>query len=162
MFTHPSIVPPKPCSITNYVPPSCTQVPHICQILPVAKSSIQSALNLRPRGCLWYPMAIALCNAVVQFFLTPLLLWRNFLSSSLSIALYVVAFVYYHYLNFLGYNSLPFLEHTQVRFLDVHAITFMTPQNAKNTSPLSCTNSIYGCCSCYQISRGTLACRFYG
>lgn len=63
---------------------------------------------------LWLLADRAFHRAVVQFFLTPLLLWRNFLSASLSIALYVVAFVHYHYLSFLGYNSLPFLEHTQV------------------------------------------------
>ncbi|KAK9837961.1 hypothetical protein WJX74_008582 [Apatococcus lobatus] len=73
----------------------------------------------------YFPLFILLY--VLQFFLSPLLLWRNFLSASLSIALYVVAFVYYHYLSFLGYNSLPFLEHTQVFLWPCGALLLMLP-----------------------------------
>ena len=52
--------------------------------------------------------------AVAQFFLSPVLLWRSFLSSILSSLLYAGAFSYYHYLSFLGYSALPFLERTEV------------------------------------------------
>jgi UNC-50 family len=53
---------------------------------------------------------------VVQFILSPLLLWRGFFSALLSNALYAAALGYYHYLNFLGYSAMPFLDHTEVRF----------------------------------------------
>ncbi len=54
-------------------------------------------------------------SAVVQFLFSPVLLHRNMLSTIISVALYVVALSYYHYLNFLGYSALPFLDHTEVR-----------------------------------------------
>jgi hypothetical protein len=52
--------------------------------------------------------------AVLQFLISPLLLWKSFLSATISCALYAVALSYYHYLNFLGYSALPFLERTEV------------------------------------------------
>ena len=55
------------------------------------------------------------CSAVVQFLLSPLLLWRSFVATVLSNALYGLAFSYYHYITFLGYSSLPFLSDTVVR-----------------------------------------------
>jgi hypothetical protein len=51
---------------------------------------------------------------VLQFLVSPLLLWKSFLSATISCALYAVALSYYHYLNFLGYSALPFLERTEV------------------------------------------------
>jgi hypothetical protein len=53
--------------------------------------------------------------AVVQFFLSPLLVWKSFMSTALSVALYAGALGHYHYMNFLGYSALPFLERTEVR-----------------------------------------------
>lgn len=53
--------------------------------------------------------------AVLQLFLSPLLLWESFLANALSVALYGAALAHYHYMNFLGYSALPFLEHTEVR-----------------------------------------------
>jgi hypothetical protein len=55
-----------------------------------------------------------LWTAVIQFLLSPLLLWRSFLASALSSALYAAALSHYHYMNFLGYSALPFLERTEV------------------------------------------------
>lgn len=52
---------------------------------------------------------------MLQFLVSPLLLWKSFLSATISCALYAVALSYYHYLNFLGYSALPFLERTEVR-----------------------------------------------
>jgi len=54
-------------------------------------------------------------SAVVQFLFSPVLLHGNMLSTIISVALYVAALSYYHYLNFLGYSALPFLDHTEVR-----------------------------------------------
>jgi len=51
---------------------------------------------------------------VLQLVLSPVLLWRSFLSTGLSVALYAAALGYYHYMTFLGYSTLPFLEHTEV------------------------------------------------
>ena len=56
-------------------------------------------------------------SVVVQFLLSPLLLWQSFVAKVLSNALYAVAFSYYHYITFLGYSALPFLSDTVVRFL---------------------------------------------
>jgi hypothetical protein len=51
---------------------------------------------------------------VLQFLGSPFLLWKSFVSSTVSCALYAVTLSYYHYLNFLGYSALPFLERTEV------------------------------------------------
>lgn len=56
-------------------------------------------------------------RAVLQFLVSPLLLWKSFLSATVSYALYAAALSYYHYLNFLGFSALPFLERTEVRAL---------------------------------------------
>jgi hypothetical protein len=52
--------------------------------------------------------------AVLQFLGSPFLLWKSFVSGTVSCALYAVTLSYYHYLNFLGYSALPFLERTEV------------------------------------------------
>ena len=52
---------------------------------------------------------------MLQFVLSPLLLWRSFLATLLSNALYALAFSYYHYITFLGFSALPFLSDTVVR-----------------------------------------------
>lgn len=51
---------------------------------------------------------------VVQFLLSPLLLWNGYIPTLLSISLYTAALSYYHYLNWLGYSALPILERTEV------------------------------------------------
>lgn len=51
---------------------------------------------------------------MLQFLLSPLLLWKSFLSTALATALYAGALTYYHYMTFLGYSALPFLERTEV------------------------------------------------
>lgn len=58
--------------------------------------------------------SLPLRAAVLQFLLSPLLLWRSFMSTALANALYAAALCHYHYLNFLGYSALPFLERTEV------------------------------------------------
>lgn len=47
-------------------------------------------------------------RAVVQYFLSPLLLAHGFLPALLANALYALAFSYYHYVNFLGYDGEPY------------------------------------------------------
>jgi UNC-50 family len=66
-------------------------------------------------------------HAVLQFFLSPLLLMRNFFSAVVASLLYVGAFSYYHYMNFLGYSALPFLEHTEVFLWPVPCFVLMLP-----------------------------------
>jgi hypothetical protein len=66
-------------------------------------------------------------RAVLQFLLSPLLLWRAWVSSSLSCALYAAAFCHYHYLTFLGYSALPFLERTEVFLWPIGAICVALP-----------------------------------
>jgi len=51
---------------------------------------------------------------VLQFFLSPLLLWQGAAPAVFANALYGAAFCWYHYMTFLGYSALPFLEHTEV------------------------------------------------
>ncbi len=62
-----------------------------------------------------HPKKAAVDLAVLQFLLSPVLLWRSFLSAALSNALYIFALGVYNYLNFMGYSALPFLERTEVR-----------------------------------------------
>jgi hypothetical protein len=62
---------------------------------------------------------------VAQFLLSPLLLWRSFVATLLSNALYGLAFSYYHYITFLGYSSLPFLSDTVVRPIPGHQLECM-------------------------------------
>lgn len=52
---------------------------------------------------------------MLQLLLSPVLLWKSYLSSALATALYAGSLAYYHYMTFLGYSALPFLEHTEVR-----------------------------------------------
>jgi len=47
---------------------------------------------------------------VFQFFLLPVLLMHGFIATILANSLYMVAFVYYTYITFLGYKALPFLQ----------------------------------------------------
>lgn len=53
---------------------------------------------------------------VVQYFLSPILIQKSFLSCVLANALYAFAGCYYLYITFLGYSILPFLQRTE-RFL---------------------------------------------
>jgi len=65
--------------------------------------------------------------AVLQFVLSPVLLWKSFMSTLLANLLYMVALSYYHYLSFLGYSALPFLERTEVFLWPVAAIVLIVP-----------------------------------
>ena len=60
------------------------------------------------------PLLLAQHNTVLQFFLSPVLLSKSFISSLLANILYAFALSYYHYMNFLGYSALPFLEQTDL------------------------------------------------
>lgn len=73
----------------------------------------------------YFPLFLLLY--VLQFLLSPLLLWQTFLSTSLSTALYAVALSYYHYMNFLGYSALPFLERTEVFLWPIGLIFLAIP-----------------------------------
>ncbi|KAG2492622.1 hypothetical protein HYH03_009038 [Edaphochlamys debaryana] len=73
----------------------------------------------------YFPLFLLLY--VAQFLLSPLLLWRSFLSSALSCALYVVALGVYHYMNFLGYSALPFLERTEVFLWPIGIMLLLLP-----------------------------------
>lgn len=64
---------------------------------------------------------------VGQFVLSPVLLRRSFVSTVLANALYVLAFCYYHYLNFLGYAALPFLERTEVFLYPIGLLLLTLP-----------------------------------
>jgi hypothetical protein len=80
--------------------------------------------------------AMPRCAAVLQFLLSPLLLWRSFMSTALANAVYAAALCHYHYLNFLGYSALPFLERTEVS----------GGGSSSSSSSSSGTSSI--CCRC--------------
>lgn len=71
--------------------------------------------------------AVLVPCAVLQFVLSPVLLWRSFVSTVLANVLYMIALSYYHYLSFLGYSALPFLEHTEVFLWPVAAIVLVVP-----------------------------------
>ena len=97
-------------------------------------------LSTRPTLCFksYSSVRRALCallSAVAQFLLSPLLLWRSFVATLLSNALYGAAFSYYHYITFLGYSSLPFLSDTVVRALIIHSAA---PPCISRACDLSC------------------------
>lgn len=73
----------------------------------------------------YFPLFLLLY--VLQFLISPLLLWRSLLSSVLSVALYVLALAVYHYMNFLGYSALPFLERTEVFLWPIGAMFLSIP-----------------------------------
>ncbi|KAG2426398.1 hypothetical protein HYH02_014825 [Chlamydomonas schloesseri] len=73
----------------------------------------------------YFPLFLLLY--VLQFLLSPVLLWRSFVSSALANALYVIALGYYHYMNFLGYSALPFLERTEVFLWPIGAMLLLLP-----------------------------------
>lgn len=73
----------------------------------------------------YFPLFILLY--VVQFLLSPLLLWQSFVAKVLSNALYAVAFSYYHYITFLGYSALPFLSDTVLFLYPIGAILVVVP-----------------------------------
>eukprot|EP01094_Clydonella_sp_ATCC50884_P029254 TRINITY_DN9092_c0_g1_i1.p1 TRINITY_DN9092_c0_g1~~TRINITY_DN9092_c0_g1_i1.p1 ORF type:complete len:244 (+),score=53.97 TRINITY_DN9092_c0_g1_i1:300-1031(+) len=56
----------------------------------------------------FFPLFLVLY--VLQYFLIPLLMTQNFVSTVLANSLYSLAFSYYFYITFLGYEGLPFLE----------------------------------------------------
>ncbi|GFR46252.1 hypothetical protein Agub_g7801 [Astrephomene gubernaculifera] len=73
----------------------------------------------------YFPLFLLLY--VLQFLLSPALLWRSFLSSALSNALYMIAFGVYHYMNFLGYSALPYLERTEVFLWPIGLMLLVLP-----------------------------------
>ncbi|KAF5841766.1 UNC-50 family protein [Dunaliella salina] len=90
----------------------------------------------------YFPLFLLLY--VLQFFLSPLLLWHSFLANSLSVALYAAALGYYHYMNFLGYSALPFLEHTEVFLWPIGLIMLCIPfMVLTGFNPARFTLSIY-------------------
>ncbi|XP_078431104.1 UNC-50 family protein [Wolffia australiana] len=64
---------------------------------------------------------------VVQYFLSPILVAHGFFPLLLSNLLYMVAFSYYSYLNFLGYDVLPFLEKTTFFLYPVGLVLILCP-----------------------------------
>ncbi|DBA72070.1 hypothetical protein WJX79_005533 [Trebouxia sp. C0005] len=90
----------------------------------------------------YFPLFILLY--VVQFLFSPVLLHRNMLSTIISVALYVVALSYYHYLNFLGYSALPFLDHTEVFLWPIGGVVMVALFAVlTNFNPTRFTLSIY-------------------
>nr|ADI46908.1 UNC50m [Volvox carteri f. nagariensis] len=64
---------------------------------------------------------------VLQFLLSPALLWQSSISSALSNALYVIALGVYNYINFLGYSALPFLDRTEVFLWPIGVTLLLLP-----------------------------------
>lgn len=90
----------------------------------------------------YFPLFIIM--HVLQLLLSPVLLWKSYLSTALSVGLYGLALAYYHYMTFLGYSTLPFLERTEV-FLWPVGLIFMSIPFAilGNFNPARFTLSIY-------------------
>lgn len=64
---------------------------------------------------------------MLQFILSPLLLYKSYFSAILANLIYVTAFGYYHYMSFLGYSALPFLEHTEVFLWPIAVLLLSIP-----------------------------------
>ncbi|XP_031494827.1 uncharacterized protein LOC116260536 isoform X2 [Nymphaea colorata] len=73
----------------------------------------------------FFPMFILLY--VIQYFVSPLLVAHGFIPVLLSNLLFMVAFCYYHYLNFLGYDVLPFLDKTTFFLYPIGVIIILSP-----------------------------------
>jgi len=90
----------------------------------------------------YFPLFLSLY--VLQLLLSPILLWRSFLSTALSTALYAGSLGYYHYMTFLGYSSLPFLEHTEAFLWPIGLIFLSIPfAILSGFNPARFTLSIY-------------------
>ncbi|CAA7409752.1 unnamed protein product [Spirodela intermedia] len=64
---------------------------------------------------------------VLQYFVSPVLVAHGFFPLLLSNLLYMVAFSYYNYLNFLGYDVLPFLEKTTLFLYPIGLVIVLCP-----------------------------------
>lgn len=64
---------------------------------------------------------------VIQYFLSPILVAHGFFPLLLSNLLYMLAFSYYSYLNFLGYDVLPFLEKTTLFLYPIGLVIILGP-----------------------------------
>ncbi|KAF3776778.1 unc-50-like protein [Nymphaea thermarum] len=73
----------------------------------------------------FFPMFILLY--VIQYFVSPLLVAHGFIPVLLANLLFMVAFCYYHYLNFLGYDVLPFLDKTTFFLYPIGVIIILSP-----------------------------------
>ncbi|CAM6014541.1 unnamed protein product [Sphagnum balticum] len=73
----------------------------------------------------YFPVFVVLY--VLQYFLSPLLLSHGLVATLMSNALFVIAFSYYHYLNFLGYDVLPFLERTTFFLYPIGLLVILFP-----------------------------------
>lgn len=73
----------------------------------------------------FFPLFVALY--VIQYFVSPLLVAQGFVPVLLSNLLFMVAFSYYHYLNFLGYDVLPFLDKTTFFLYPIGFIIILFP-----------------------------------
>ncbi|CAN6482370.1 unnamed protein product [Victoria cruziana] len=73
----------------------------------------------------FFPMFILLY--VIQYFVSPLLVAHGFIPVLLSNLVFMVAFCYYHYLNFLGYDVLPFLDKTTFFLYPIGVIIILSP-----------------------------------
>lgn len=73
----------------------------------------------------FFPLFVALY--VIQYFVSPLLVAQGIVPVLLSNLLFMVAFSYYHYLNFLGYDVLPFLDKTTFFLYPIGFIIILFP-----------------------------------
>jgi hypothetical protein len=99
----------------NLVCHNLSSVLYLCSNFKNSEQYIVSASpgtsHLVCLGILLVILPCFVCFAVIQYFLSPLLIAHGFISTLLSNILYAVALSYYHYLNFLGYDGnfcLPF------------------------------------------------------
>ena len=128
LLSHPTLVTcPKSCL--------CPDPGHVCPAT-MANRLLQHCKTTPGMPPVWRHLkqqgprdltAVLVPCAVLQFVLSPVLLWRSFVSTVLANVLYMIALSYYHYLSFLGYSALPFLEHTEVFLWPVAAIVLVVP-----------------------------------
>ena len=76
--------------------------------------------------------------AVIQYFVSPLLAAQGFILVLLSNFLFMVAFSYYHYLNFLGYDG-KFLFVTHA--VDFNNYAFMVHIDTSTRTPIKDVSS---------------------
>lgn len=100
------------CIICDFINLVCHNLSSVLYLCSNFKNNEQYIVSASPGTSHLVCLSILLiilpcfvCDAVIQYFLSPLLIAHGFISTLLSNLLYAVALSYYHYLNFLGYDG---------------------------------------------------------
>lgn len=124
-----------PDSHLSQVQQGSSRGPERCLLLAPVPCVVHCASSAPPSSAAAPP---AVCPAVVQYFLSPLLLAPgSILAVLLSNGLFLTAFTYYHYLNFLGYDG------TRMHYLHLLPPSLLHPVRWHAQTPPGATFTYY-------------------